>query len=116
MEIPLKEVKEKKPKVDTKKVTLELYNSGKTVAEIAATRGFTTGTIENHLAHYIGLGELDVKLFLTNEKLKLIIDYFKSTDNKSFGEAKTQLGDKVTYSELRMGLSYLESLEKPDIK
>ena len=116
MEIPLKEVKEKKPKIDTKKVTLELYNAGKTVAEIAAVRGFTTGTIENHLAHYIGLGELDVKLFLNDEKLKLITDYFKTTDNKSFGEAKTQLGDKVTYSELRMGLSYLESLENPDTK
>jgi hypothetical protein len=111
MEIPLKEVKEKKPKIDTKKVTLELYNAGKTVAEIAAERELTTGTIENHLAHYVGLGELDVKLFLTDEKLKLITDHFKTTDNKSFGEAKAQLGDNVSYSELRMGLSYLESLQ-----
>lgn len=112
-EIPLKENprKEKKPKIDTKKESFDLFKSGKTVDEIAAERSLTANTIENHLAYYVGRGELDVKQFLNENKLKKIVDYFKSVENKSFGEAKNHLGDEVSYSELRMGLSYLESLK-----
>lgn len=112
MEIPLKLAakKEKKPKEDTKKVSFELYKAGKTVTEVATERGLSPNTIESHLAYYVGLGELDVSQFLDNEKLKKIVEYFKSTENKSFGLAKAEFGDVVSYSELRMGLSYLESL------
>lgn len=112
-ELPLKTVskKEKKPKIDTKKATFDLFKAGKTIAEIASERELTTSTIESHLAHYVKLGKLDVKQFLDEMKLKKITDYFKSTENKSFGEAKNVLGDEISYGELRMGLSYLESLE-----
>ncbi|MCD6354581.1 MAG: helix-turn-helix domain-containing protein [Prolixibacteraceae bacterium] len=113
MEIPLKEVtkKEKKPKEDTKKVSFELYKSGKTVAEIAATRNLKDSTIVSHLAYFVGLGELDVNLFLNEDELKNITAYFKSTGSKSLSEAKAYFGDKVSYGQLRMGLSYLESLK-----
>jgi DNA-binding CsgD family transcriptional regulator len=112
-EIPLKEnpKKLKAPKIDTKKESFDLYKSGKTVAEIAAERSLTTNTIENHLAHYVSRGEFDVKQFLNTEKLKKILDYFKSVENKSFGEAKNHFGDEVSYGEMRMALSYLESLK-----
>ena len=113
-EIPLKEIpqkKKKEPKPDTKKLSYDLYKSGKTVAEIAMERGFAQSTIESHLAHYVGLGELDVTKFLSEEKLSKIVAYFKSAENKGFGEAKTFFGDEVSYSELRMGMSYLEHLE-----
>lgn len=112
-EIPLKDIpskKKKEPKPDTKKVSFELYKSGKTIGEIALERGFAPTTIESHLAHYVGLGELDVKQFLNEEKLNKIVAYFKSVENKGFGEAKSFFGDEVSYSELRMGMSYLESL------
>lgn len=109
MEIPLKEVTEKKPKTDTKKASFELYQSGKTVTEIAKERALTTSTIENHLAHYVKLGELDISKLISTEKLKKITDYFEKAESKSFGEAKTALGDDISYGELRMGLSYFES-------
>jgi len=112
-EIPLKvnPRKEKKPKINSKKASFDLFKSGKTVTEIAQERGFAASTIESHLAHYVGLGELDVKHFVKEEKLKRIVAYFKSVENKGFGEAKNHFGDEVSYSELRMGLSYLESLK-----
>jgi len=113
-EIPLKAIakKEKKPKIDTKKESFDLFKSGKTVAEIAKERGLTQNTIESHLAHYVRLGELDVTQIIDSEKLNRIVAYFKKTENKSFGEAKTFFGDEVSYGEMRMGLSYLESLSE----
>lgn len=113
-EIPLKNIplkKKKEPKPDTKKASYELFKSGKSIAEISKERGFAHSTIESHLAHYVGLGELDVNQFLSKEKLEKIVAYFKTAENKSFGEAKTFFGDEISYGEMRMGLSYLMSLE-----
>lgn len=114
-EIPLKEIplkKKKEPKPDTKKLSYDLYKSGKTITEIAHERGFAQTTIESHLAHYVGLGELDVKQLISETKLNRIVAYFKSVENKGFGEAKTFFGDEVSYSELRIGMSYFEYLER----
>jgi len=110
-EIPMQKVtqKEKKPKIDTKKISFDLFQSGKSVAEIAKERALTVSTIENHLAHYVKLGEIDVTILLDKEKLKKITLYFEKADNKSFSEAKVHFGDSVSYGELRMALSYLES-------
>uniref|UniRef100_UPI003216D70B helix-turn-helix domain-containing protein n=1 Tax=uncultured Draconibacterium sp. TaxID=1573823 RepID=UPI003216D70B len=113
-EIPLRDNagKEKKEKVDTKKVSFDFFQSGKTIDEIAKERALTKNTIESHLAHYVKLGELDISQFLEEEKLKKITAYFEKAESKSFGEAKAHFGDEVDYGELRMGLSYLESLQK----
>jgi hypothetical protein len=71
-------------------------------------------TIEGHLAHYVGTGELDINLLLTPDKIKLISTYFSNTQSKSLGDAKAALGDKVTYSELRFVLKYMEFTGKTE--
>jgi len=110
-EIPLKEnpKKEKKPKVDTKKLSLELYKSGKTVAEIAGERELTVNTIENHLAYFVKEGVLDVLDFVSQEKLDRMLKYFKNAKEPGLNVAYTALGEEFSYGDLRMGLSYLES-------
>ena len=112
-EIPIKTInkKEKKTKPDTKKESFELFKSGKKIAEIASERSLTVGTVESHLAHFVRLGELSVKEIMSEEKLEKIVNYFKGIENRNFGEAKSYFGDEVSYGELRLGLSYLESLE-----
>src|SRR5690606_37452797 len=112
-EIPLKANprKQKESKINSKKASFDMFKAGKTIAEIAKERGFAASTIEGHLAHYVGLGELDVTQFLDEGKLKKIVEYFKSVKNRGFNEAKSHFGDEVSYSELRMGLSYLERLK-----
>lgn len=113
-EIPLKEApKEKKaPKPDTKKVSYEMFQSGKTVEEIAKERGLVETTIASHLAHYVRKGELDVLQFISKEKLAEIVKYFESTDNRNLTPARDALGEKFDYGELRMGLSFFESKNK----
>jgi hypothetical protein len=49
----------KSPKVekeDTKKISYELFKSGKTIDEIAKERKMATSTVDGHLANYIGTG------------------------------------------------------------
>ncbi len=111
-EIPLQEAKkEKKAKVDTKLLSFELFQGGKTIEEIAKERALTQNTIENHLAHYVKLGELEISRFLDDGKLRKITAYFEKAESKSFGEAKVHFGEEVSYGELRMALSYLEGIE-----
>ncbi len=113
-EIPLKGVPEKNKgsKPDTKKVSLEMFRSGKTIEQIAKGRGLAETTISGHLAHFVKEGELDVLQFISKEKLDEIIGYFKNTDNKNLTPAREALGEGFSYGDLRMGLSYWESVGK----
>jgi hypothetical protein len=110
-EIPIK-VAKKKNKVDTKKASFDLFKSGKTVAEIAEERGFVVSTIEGHLAHYVGLGELDVKLLIADDKIKSISDYMLENSSSTITEIKIGLKNEFTYSELKLVFQYLLSQNK----
>jgi len=117
-EIPLKAAPEKKrkdsepkqPKEDTKQVSFNLFKAGKDIAEIAKERNMTQNTIENHLAHFISIGELDISLFVTDDKLKRIIRYFESAESKSLSPARETLGEEFSYSELKFVLKHLDYL------
>jgi ATP-dependent DNA helicase RecQ len=47
-------------KTDTKTISFNLYKEGKTIAEIAAERKLTIGSIETHLIPFITDGEIDI--------------------------------------------------------
>jgi hypothetical protein len=96
----------KPPKPDTKAVSLALYRGGKSIEEIAAERDLKPTTIEGHLAHFIGLGELDIFKLLDKEKVEQATAYFEASKAESLSEAKDQLGDQFSYGELRMILKY----------
>ncbi|MCG6185984.1 helix-turn-helix domain-containing protein [Maribellus maritimus] len=111
-EIPLqqKPKAEKMPKIDTKRVSLELFQAGKSIDEIANERGLAETTIAGHLAHFVRQNELDVALFLDKEKVEKIVQYFKHTDNRNLTPAREALGEAFSYADLRMGLSYFETI------
>src|SRR5690606_20250776 len=46
----------KAPKGETKNISLDFFNEGKSIQEIADIRGLTEGTIINHLLFFIGKG------------------------------------------------------------
>ena len=103
---------EPKEKIDTKKLSFELYQSGKTITEISNERGMAGTTIEGHLAHYVGIGALDIEKFVANEKINPISEYFTLTKNTQLLPAKEALGENYSYSELRFVLKHLEFLGK----
>jgi hypothetical protein len=98
---------ENPPKINTKQKSFELYCAGKSIIEIAAERGMSANTIEGHLAHFIGTGELEITRLIDTDKISLISNYFIKSQNSKLGPAKAALGDSVTWAELRYVLKHL---------
>ncbi len=85
----------------TKLETLKLFKNGKNVQEIAAQRGFAVSTIEGHLADFILEGVLDVKELIPEPKITLISDTINRLGSYWLGPVKAELGERVSYSEVR---------------
>lgn len=109
-----KDPADKKEKVNTKEITFNLYKAGKTIDEIAKERNMVPLTIEGHLAHYAGLGMIDVKLFVEEEKMNNIITVSKTLDTTLFGPIKQSLGDEYSYSEIRFAMAYYQNAKKDE--
>ena len=102
------EREEKKPKTDTKQVSFELWKTGKSIAEIAEERSYAISTIEGHLSHFVSTGDIAVEKLVSAEKVKRISEFFIRENTQLLSEAKTALGDEVSYSELRFVLNHLQ--------
>ena len=112
-EKPEIEIKIKRPKVeniDTKKLSFDLYKSGKTIDEIASERKMVRTTIEGHLSYYIGTGELSIFEFLTKVQVDIITECFNKLHTKSLTEIYSALKGKYGYGELRLVLKHLEHI------
>jgi len=99
--------KEKKPKINTKEMSLELWLKYKDIAKVAKERGLTKTTVEGHMAYYVGTGKLPVSDFVEEGKLKKISEFFLKNGEIALGEAKERLGDGVSYGELKMVRQHL---------
>jgi len=112
-EIPLTEKKkEKKVKEETKKISYGLFREGKTIQQIADERKLSVTTIEQHLAYYVGTGEIPVSEFVSQEITDLIAGCFEGTEELRIGPVKEALGDRVSWSEIRFVASHLSFLRK----
>lgn len=100
-------VSSKPEKGQSKKISLDMFREGKGIEEIARERGMAISTIEGHLALYARTGEIDPNGLVEPKKMKLITDYLKNSKNSNLGDAKSALGDQVTYGELKLVLNYL---------
>ena len=98
---------EKAVKADTKTLSLEFFKAGKGIDEIARERGFVRSTIEGHLAHFVGLGELDIFSLLEREQVQEIEQFFTERGTASSVEARAHFGEKYSYSDLKMVRQYL---------
>jgi uncharacterized protein YpbB len=103
---------EKKEKINTKEVSYLLFKAGKSIEDIASERKMVTTTIETHLSHYVSLGMIDVKQFVSSEKMNNIISVIKSMGTLQFKDIKQSLGDEYSYSEIRFSTAYYENSKK----
>ncbi len=110
--LPTKEKKEKAQrekmavtKKDTKTQSFNLYKEGKSIAEIAAERNLTVGSIEGHLIPYIISGEIDITDVVPEKKQKLILNAVEIHGALSHTTIIKNLPGDITYGEIKMVLA-----------
>jgi hypothetical protein len=100
----------KKIKEDTKKTSFDLFMAGKLIPQIALDRMLSINTIESHLAHYVGTGEIPIDKFVSPETKDLITSQFERQADLKIGPVKESLGDRVTWSDIKFVTSHLRFL------
>ena len=101
-EIEIPERITKKPKGTTFRITKQLIDQGMTVEEIASERNLTLSTIYGHIARFVEAGDYEAFQFVAKEKITVIEEYFRDTEDPSLGKAKEVLGDDYEFWELRI--------------
>jgi uncharacterized protein YpbB len=110
LDLPIGAEKEaEKAAMDTKRFSYELFKSGKSIPEIASERNFAVSTIEGHLAHFVGLGELEISKFVDSEKVKVLAAYIEKNRTTQINEIRSALGESYSYSEIRFVIKHLEA-------
>ncbi len=103
-------------KIDTKQISLEMFERNLSIPQIAGERGLAIPTIEVHLAFFVEAGGLSIKKMLESEKQLAIEKKLAEVQGNSLREVKEALGDGYSYGEIRMVLAHLKYLEKNDRK
>lgn len=114
MGISLEAKKDKLPKdkTPTAEVTFTLWQEGKTIEEIAEHRSLVIGTIQGHLCKYLVGGELKIDQFIEKKKLGVITKRIESmAEEETFGTIKYDLGEDVSFGEIRMVQAHLSYLQ-----
>ncbi len=104
--IKVKKIKTQKvKKLDTKKVSFDLFRSGKSVFEIAQERNLSANTIDSHLIHFIETGDINIDDLLDKKKQQAIGKVIETIENKTLTALKEQLPD-ISYSELKWMIAF----------
>jgi hypothetical protein len=102
------EQKPVKKKKDTRLVSFNLYKAGKSVSEIAREREMAISTIEEHLAHYVGTGDIPIYEFVSPQITSLIASHFEGQGDFRLAPVKSALGDQVSWSEIKFVIKHLQ--------
>jgi ATP-dependent DNA helicase RecQ len=95
---------------DTKRFSLDLFNEGFSIAEIAERRGLKKGTIETHLAHYIREGILTLERLISRERAATILSALEG--DSSLTAIKRRLGNDYRYGEIRMAIAHRDLMRE----
>lgn len=108
---PKRERKTKLPRereTDTKKISLDLYQNGMSIEEIATQRALSVTTIETHLSYYISAGKLDIINFVSPDKQELIHTALAKYGKSSLRLLKENLPEKIGYGDIKFTIAATE--------
>ncbi|MES2648758.1 MAG: helix-turn-helix domain-containing protein [Bacteroidota bacterium] len=86
----------------TRLETLKQFLEGVSIEEISLVRHLAKSTVEGHLAECIGKGELELEAVMAGEKIAAILPIIEKLGYTSLTPVKEALGDKYSFSELRL--------------
>lgn len=104
----------KKPKIekpDTKTISFKMYQTGKSIDTIAQERNLAVTTIQSHLSHFVGTGDLNVTDFVQGNIIEAITEFLRQNQTRSLSAIKESFGDIVSYADLKFIFKHLENLE-----
>lgn len=93
-------------KTDTKQVTYDYYQQGKSVDEIAQIRDLRPSTVCSHLAYYVQNGTIPISELVDAEKVTKIEDAIYVHGDAALKPLKDSLGDSITYDEIRLVIGH----------
>jgi len=105
-----RERKEKKPKEESNRITLEMYNAGKIIDEIAEERGLAVSTICSHLSSYIATGLLDINNFVSADKREKAMKLMEQAEE--IGSVYQTLAEILTTAETSFFLAWMRERKK----
>jgi hypothetical protein len=97
---PAKETAKPK-KGETRFFSLQLFNQGNTISDIAALRSLAVGTVENHLAAFIPTGEIKIEDLVSKNKIEIISKIIDEHRGMTTSFIKKKLGNDYRYSEIK---------------
>ena len=87
----------------TRRHTLDLYNEGRSIEEIARERNLKPNTIMSHLAELVEAGEaIDPERLVDSERQKIIFAALQQVGGDMLKPVKDFLGDEYSYDEIRL--------------
>ncbi|MCO5260984.1 MAG: helix-turn-helix domain-containing protein [Crocinitomicaceae bacterium] len=95
-------IEKKKP---TSEITLELFESGLSIEQIAAQRQLTYNTINSHLADLIKNEKIVIEQVMDAELLSYLVRTI-GKQNLTMSEMKEMVKDDVTYEDLKLYRAY----------
>lgn len=107
-----KSTKRKPEKGATKKISLKMFQEGKSIEEIAKERSLVTSTIEGHLISFIESGEVTITQLVPEDKIEQILKTIHELGVLSSSEIKSKLGDSFSYNEIKAVMEYKKILNE----
>lgn len=102
-----KGTRSKKNERSTYDVTLDYFNAGMTIEQIAKERGLVVGTIQSHLAKAVEMGRVNIFKVVPEERVEEILQGINEMpDAFSSKELFDKLGGKFSYGELRATMAF----------
>jgi len=99
----------KKPiKGETYLKSFALLNEGKTLAEVAAERSLSLGTIEGHAAKGITEGEVEIDAVIAPDIRDKLADFMRENPDKGSNDVRAHFGDIYSYGQIRIVQAWLK--------
>ena len=87
----------------TRLVTLEMYQKGMSIEEIARERNLKLGTIMSHIGELIEQGEIvDFERVMRPERYEVIVKAWQQVEGEALKPVKELLGEEYSYDEIRL--------------
>jgi ATP-dependent DNA helicase RecQ len=92
---------------DTKQRSLDMFQQGKSIQDIADERGLSPNTIEGHLAYYVKEGKLAIEQLMKKEKIPAIVQAIEKVGPGKLTPIKEVLGDAYSYGEIKYVIAHM---------